>query len=159
EWMRSLSDSAYAAGVGEFEIDPELLKRVIPLLKERAQTFGEARTMLSEELGFLFAAPSLDKELLTNKETSTLSTKDALTLVRDALQNLPELPSVEEVKTLLMPLADGEEAKGKGGRGGILWPLRYALSGLERSPDPFTLVSVLGTKETLSRVEGALAIL
>ena len=58
-----------------------------------------------------------------------------------------------------MPVADLEEAKGKGGRGAMLWPLRYGLSGKERSPDPFTLVAVLGTEEAISRVERALAIL
>lgn len=158
-WMRELSNTDYITR-GKLEApDSAVLERAVPILKERAQTFGEARSMLSEELGFLFVAPSLERELLSSKETPNLSTEDALTLVRDALQTLPELPSVEELKTLLMPLADGEEAKGKGGRGGVLWPLRYALSGLERSPDPFTLVSVLGTKESLSRVEKALAIL
>ncbi len=152
-WMRELGDQDYIAR-GKLETsDSAVLERAVPILKERAQTFGEARSMLSEELGFLFSAPSLEKELLTSKENPTLSTKDALTLVRDVLQTLPELPGVEEVKTLLMPVADRE------GRAGILWPLRYALSGLERSPDPFTLVSVLGTKDALSRVEGALAIL
>ena len=158
-WMRELSNTDYITR-GKLEApDSAVLERAVPILKERAQTFGEARSMLSEELGFLFAVPSLDKALLVSKEVPNLNTKDALVLVQNVLQSLPELPSVEEVKTLLMPVADGEEARGKGGRGGILWPLRYALSGLERSPDPFTLVSVLGAKEALSRVEAALAIL
>ena len=41
----------------------------------------------------------------------------------------------------------------------VLWPLRYALSGQERSPDPFTLISILGTTETISRIRKAIAIL
>ena len=63
------------------------------------------------------------------------------------------------VKMAVMPLADAEEANGKGGRGAVLWPVRYALSGAERSPDPFTLISILGTEESISRLEAALAIL
>ncbi len=58
-----------------------------------------------------------------------------------------------------MPFADAEEAKGKGGRGAVLWPLRYALSGQERSPDPFTLISILGADEAISRIQKAIAIL
>lgn len=66
---------------------------------------------------------------------------------------------MEEAKTLLMPLADEAEARGKGGRGAVLWPLRYALSGQQRSPDPFTLVALLGIEESCRRVDSALAIL
>jgi hypothetical protein len=58
-----------------------------------------------------------------------------------------------------MPLADAEEEKGKGGRGAVLWPLRYALSGKERSPDPFTLISILGPQESAQRIQDAVAIL
>ncbi|TSC63928.1 MAG: hypothetical protein G01um101491_419, partial [Parcubacteria group bacterium Gr01-1014_91] len=65
----------------------------------------------------------------------------------------------ETGKSKLMPLADAEEAKGKGGRGAVLWPLRYALSGAERSPGPFTIVSIIGPKVAASRLGAALAIL
>ena len=58
-----------------------------------------------------------------------------------------------------MPFADAEEAKGSGGRGAVLWPLRYSLSGQERSPDPFTLISILGIEESVSRIQKAIAIL
>jgi glutamyl/glutaminyl-tRNA synthetase len=42
------------------------------------------------------------------------------------------------------------------GRGSVLWPVRYALSGLDKSPDPFTLISLLGTNESLKRIERAI---
>ena len=58
-----------------------------------------------------------------------------------------------------MPLANAEEARGKGGRGAVLWPLRYSLSGAERSPDPFTLISILGKEVAISRLYKAIAIL
>ena len=59
----------------------------------------------------------------------------------------------------IMPFADAEEAKGKGGRGAVLWPLRYALSGRERSPDPFTIIAILGPSESSTRIQKAIAIL
>jgi glutamyl/glutaminyl-tRNA synthetase len=36
--------------------------------------------------------------------------------------------------------------------GNVLWPLRVALSGKEKSPEPFLLAHALGKKETLSRI-------
>jgi hypothetical protein len=36
-----------------------------------------------------------------------------------------------------------------------LWPLRYSLSGVDRSPDPFTLISIIGKDETVLRIENA----
>jgi hypothetical protein len=86
-------------------------------------------------------------------------TKSGLEAALGALEGLQEGVSPEAVKDTLMPLADAEEARGKGGRGGVLWPLRYALSGAERSPDPFTLISVLGPREAASRVRTALGII
>ena len=45
------------------------------------------------------------------------------------------------------------------GRGDVLWPLRYALSGRDKSPDPFTLCEILGKEETLARITKALRVL
>lgn len=41
------------------------------------------------------------------------------------------------------------------GRGEVLWPMRVALSGRERSPDPFILAEILGQAETLKRLSHA----
>ena len=41
------------------------------------------------------------------------------------------------------------------GRGDVLWPMRYALSGKERSPDPFSLAEILGKEETIERLNFA----
>jgi hypothetical protein len=37
--------------------------------------------------------------------------------------------------------------------------MRYALSGLDKSPDPFLLAEVLGKKEVLDRLTSAILIL
>jgi hypothetical protein len=42
------------------------------------------------------------------------------------------------------------------GRGNVLWPMRYALSGKDKSPDPFTLAEIFGKQETLRRLNLAL---
>lgn len=161
EHLRELTDEAFMQ-LGDFSAPDEArLMRAIPVLKERAYTFEEAREMLLGELSCLFAVPALSKEMLCAKEPQDRpgATKMALEAVLEVLSELPALLPAEAVKMAIMPLADAEEAKGKGGRGMVLWPLRYALSGAERSPDPFTLISILGTEEATSRVQGALAIL
>lgn len=161
-WMRLVPDDAFAGlvhGMGGF--DSETLRKTVPLLKERARTFKEARDMLSGELQCLFEAPEIDPGKLLAKEPGDRpgTAKRALEGLLEPIASLPEDVSPEAAKEALMPLADAEEAKGKGGRGAVLWPLRYALSGAERSPDPFTLISLLGPQAAAERVRTALGIL
>lgn len=170
-WMRKLSDADFLAraNIDTFRNFVDLsttdwekrLKKAVSLLKERARTFGEARDMLSEELSCLFSEPTLVASQLLAKELSGHPgmTKTVLQGLSEAIKALPDDVPSETVKEALMPLADAEEAKGKGGRGAMLWPLRYALSGQERSPDPFTLISILGPRESISRVQRAIGIL
>ncbi|MEK7157231.1 MAG: glutamate--tRNA ligase [Patescibacteria group bacterium] len=176
-WMRTFSVDEFITRGDLYAPDTEILRKAVHLLQERAQTFGEAREMLSAkpskgspdglsdnpfrgELSCLFTEPSLDRSQLLAKEPPEHQemTKNALECLSKAIESLPEGVSTEAVKEAIMPLADAEEAKGKGGRGAVLWPLRYALSGRERSPDPFTLISILGTKESVSRIGNAIAI-
>ncbi|MFZ2500385.1 MAG: glutamate--tRNA ligase family protein [Minisyncoccia bacterium] len=160
-WMRKLSTDDFITRGNLVAADTNMLKKIVPILKERAQTFGEARDMLVGELACFFEEPSLDREQLVAKELLGRSgmTASALTNTIVLIQGLPEGVVAEDVKKVIMPFADAEEAKGKGGRGAVLWPLRYTLSGRERSPDPFTLISVLGKAESISRIQKAVAIL
>lgn len=161
EHLRHLPDEAFIERGALSASHAERLNRAVPLLKERAYTLSEARDMLSGELSCLFEEPSISREQLVMKEPQDRpeATKQALMGVIEQLKALPAYLPSEAVKMAVMPLANAEEAKGKGGRGGVLWPVRYALSGAERSPDPFTLISILGTQESISRLEAALAIL
>ena len=45
------------------------------------------------------------------------------------------------------------------GRGAVLWPLRYTLSGKDKSPDPFSIAEAIGKDETLKRIEKAIEML
>ena len=176
-WMRKLSDSNFLAHVLDVprptsdvgrgtSYNSEILLKVMPLLKERAKTFKEAREMLVGELSFFFTEPKLDKNLLMVKEPKERlgMTRLALESLLEPIKDLKNGVSANTVKESIMPIADAEEAEGllaqagKGGRGAMLWPLRYALSGQGRSPDPFTLISILGTEESISRMQ-AIAIL
>ena len=170
-WMRELSDEKFLACLDFVNpessegftksLNSEILKKAVTLLKERAQTFRQAQEMLSGELSCLFNEPILDRNQLILKELPEHHgmTKSALEGLFEALKTLPKEITAEEVKKVLMPIADAEEVKEKGGRGAVLWPLRYALSGQDRSPDPFTIISILEKEETISRIQKAIAIL
>jgi glutamyl-tRNA synthetase len=160
-WMRSLTDDAFIARGGLVSEDGEKLRKAVPLMKERARSFAEAKEALTGELACLFAEPKIDREKLLAREPAERpgTAKTALEGALKLLEALQEGVMPEAAKEAVMPLADAEEAKGKGGRGAVLWPLRYALSGQERSPDPFTLISILGPHAAAERVKSALAIL
>ncbi len=161
-WMRKLSDDDFLDLLAEDDTaraavggEERRLRGAVPLLRERAHTLREAREMLSGELRCLFSAPTLAPETLAAKEPSDApgSTAAHLSSLAEMIAGFPEAPTAGAVKDALMPYADGK------GRAAVLWPLRYALSGAERSPDPFTLISILGRSESLSRIRKAIAIL
>ena len=155
EWMRTLSDADYVSRGDLHTPDAARLHSAVSILKERAQSFVEAQELLDTELAHLFVAPTLDVVLLSSKG---LKTKEHLEAQQQILSGLSESASLDEIKDALMTYAD-TISKEEGGRGAALWPLRYALSGLERSPDPFTITSIIGVAEALSRIETAISIL
>ena len=102
-WMRKLSDAEFLKNLG-VKCPPS----IVPLLKERAKTFKEARDMLTGELSCFFTEPKLDKNLLLAKEL-----KDRPNIAISALKGLLEPikgfkndVSAEAVKEVIMPLAD-----------------------------------------------------
>jgi len=60
----------------------------------------------------------------------------------------------EKIKALLMDIANHMDSRGE-----VLHPIRFALSGLDKSPDPFILADILGKKETITRINKAISIL
>jgi len=69
------------------------------------------------------------------------------------LEKILEIISDELDKDAIMAYAESV------GKGDVLWPLRYALSGKEKSPDPITLLSILGLEESKKRIEKAIEVL
>jgi len=159
-WMRKLSDEQFIAQGELVALDEAKLRMAVPLLKERAKTFAEAREMLAGELESIFIAPAPDRVQLIAKEPAAAagSTRAHLRAFLEQLATIAPKASADDIKAMLMPYADSIP-KENGGRGAALWPLRYALSGQERSPDPFTLISILGIPESRVRIQTALDIL
>jgi glutamyl/glutaminyl-tRNA synthetase len=55
--------------------------------------------------------------------------------------------SADEVKNAVWPYAE------KIGKGNVLWPMRFALTGKDKSPDPFVSASILGKDESIKRLQ------
>ena len=106
----------------------------------------------ARDLDFYFSVPQYDCLSLNGKDESDLfSARNHLDFIRGELVKLPEKNWNEEnVKAAVWPYAENQ------GRGAVLWPFRYALSGRDKSPNPFTLASILGKETTLRRIEKAL---
>lgn len=160
EHLKRLSGEEFARRLQAFmqaqEIPaPAHLSAAAPLLQERSQTLLEAAQALeSGEFSFLDAAPACSVDLLLKgAKAEKDAVKGHLAAVPGLIEALPERPSPEAVKEAIFPYAT------KQGRSAVLWPLRVALSGKERSPDPFTLISLLGKEETLKRIATASSML
>lgn len=119
---------------------------LLPLIKEKINKFSEIEDLLNGELSFVRPLPKYPKELLKWKQEKDLvNTKEYLKLIIEKLSILSDFGK-ESVKSAVWPLA---EEKGKGN---ILWPMRVALSGKEKSPDPFIIAEILGKEETIKRL-------
>lgn len=150
-WMRKLSDEEFIKRGALEASDSSMLKKIVPFLKERAHTFKEARELLSGEFSGFFGIPKHDARILTAKEPREKVTEHLNEiLVRITPLEKESVLTPELVKQHIMSYADEK------GRGEVLWPLRYALSGQEKSPDPFTFISVKGIPDSTSSIMSAI---
>lgn len=133
----------------KFNPSDEFLTKIEPILTERISTWGELKKVCQEgEFDYFFEQATVsDISKINWKTQDTETTKKYLSEVHSLLKEAHEFNSVDDVKALVWPLAE------KYGRGEVLWPVRYVLSGREKSPDPFVLTYILGKEETLKRIE------
>ncbi|MCX6713951.1 MAG: glutamate--tRNA ligase family protein [Candidatus Vogelbacteria bacterium] len=121
----------------------EMFEKIIPLIAERISYYGEVSEILEkEDFDFFFKTPVVDEILLKSAEH--------LPAVIDLLQQIDESDfNAEKIKSAIWDFATEK------GRGVVLWPMRVALTGQEKSPDPFTVASILGKEETIVRLANA----
>ncbi len=132
-----------------YQTNEAMLTNVISITRERISTGGELATMAAAgEFEYFFNEPSYPKEnLMWKDEKDPKVTKEHLTHLINDLQTLaPEAFTASILKEKIWPYAE------KNGKGNVLWPMRFALSGKAKSPDPFALASILGKDITLRRL-------
>ncbi len=130
----------------------ERLHRVAPTLLERISIGDDLRTLHEKgEVGYFFERPQYEaKDVLWSKEPDAPTARRHIDTVRTMLAGMKEEDFTEEkIKALLWEYATKE------GRGAVLWPVRFALSGRNASPDPFVLSALFGKHETEERLAAA----
>ncbi len=138
----------------------EMLKKLEPLIRERMVKFSDMQTFFGRadgstvgEFDYFFKDPVVDESMLVWKalkdDAEGLSkTKEYLREVVSRLETIDDASwTHESIKTAIAPYAQ------EMGNGNVLWPTRVALSGRDKSPDPFELASILGKETTLKRLQ------
>lgn len=118
-------------------VNREHIKRLPSDVREKMLT----ESLLEEP--YIKRAPDLDPVKISWKDTPRETTREHLEKVRQLIGD----------NKAIMEYAQAV------GRGSVLWPLRFALSGRDASPDPFILMSVLGREESIRRVDRAIELL
>ncbi len=143
EWIKN-----YLPNIEKYS--EEMLKNLRPVLVDRISYYGELKDMYEAgELDFYLNTPNYKNPLeiiwkKSDKENAILN----LNLIQEILADRDE----EDLNILWEKIY---KLAGEKGKGDILWPLRYALSGKEKSPDPKSLLTILGKNEALERVKKA----
>jgi glutamyl-tRNA synthetase len=121
-------------------------------LQERSSTLKEAFDAVEGgEYEFLISEPETDETLLLKgAKAEKADVAKHLSRVLELLSPLSENISAQTAKEAVFDYAT------QAGRSAVLWPMRVALSGKEKSPDPFTLVSLLGKEKSIERLARAL---
>ena len=151
EIKKRIEASSRAQDLG-WNVDRATVERITPVIVERIDTFGDISKMIeSLDLDYYFQDPNYDVLSLKWKEDKDLSgVKKHLESIKALIQSISDKNWTEEgIKAAIWPYAERE------GRGPVLWPFRFALSGKDKSPNPFTLASILGKETTLRRIDEA----
>lgn len=149
----SLADLSYLA-------DKDFLNKIIlKIARDRISkssdfinelSSGEFDYLFTEKYQTLFA--EFDKAKIQFKNQTAEEARANIQEVINRISALDEKDFVEEnLKNLLWDWA------GEVGRGQVLHPLRTLLSLKDKSPDPFTIMSILGKEESLRRLNNFVA--
>lgn len=120
----------------------------MPIIIERINYFGEVKAMADEgEFDYYLDRPEVDLEKVSWKGEGNDKAKVHLVEAIKLLETVPEDSwNADSVKNAVWPYAETV------GKGNVLWPVRFTLSGRDKSPDPFILASILGKEESLARL-------
>ncbi len=152
-WSRTLGGLAPEL-MTSFEVNPALLKPIMPLIRERLHTLCEAADYLPM---FFTNRFEYTREMFVPKKQTPEGAVAALKAARDIITaadfNDPTLKEQLDNEFRTKAEAMGQKI------GPFLGPLRVALTGSTVSPPLVESAMVLGKEETLHRVENALKFL
>ncbi len=136
--------------------DEGIARKLSPLIRERISVWDDLDTLVGEgEFDYFFADPEPEAATIPQKNTNSADASKHLREVSRLLEDVPheDFADSEKIKAAIWSYAEQE------GRGNVLWPLRYCLSGRAKSPDPFQISSIIGKETPLRRITHAIELL
>jgi len=125
-----------------------ILELVVPRIN-KLDEFSSHLEIFSDKI-------NLDGNLLVFKKSTKENTVLALNEFSKKATDLPEQRWIfNEIKLLMEKIVEEENLS----NGDVFWPIRYALSGKEKSPPPEEIATILGKQKTLGRISRAINIL
>ncbi|MFA6593989.1 MAG: glutamate--tRNA ligase [Candidatus Buchananbacteria bacterium] len=122
--------------------------KILAIEQERIGKLSEA----GEGIKFLFADDlKYQPELLIWKKSDKAAALKNLSLAAEELEQTTDWSKENLEKSLLAWIKNSGLTNGE-----VLWPLRAALTGQEKSPTPFEIAEILGKEKTLDRIKRAL---
>ncbi len=149
-------------GINFDEINLEIIVSDLKdIILERCFSFDDLNIKLQAgEFDFFFKQPNIDDaEKIIWKKSDKEKTIDHLEYVIGVISNnwpnksLSQKDKIEYFKNLIFKYAEDN------GKGDVLWPVRYSLTGLDRSPDPLTILSIINQDEAVNRLVNAVNLL
>jgi len=135
-----------------------IVHNITPVIIERISKGKDVADMaIAGELKYFFERPVIDKDSLFFK-SSKIPEQDKYKILASYLTHVVSIIENIEGKDFNKEIVK-EKIWGYAedvGRGDILWPIRFSLSGMEKSPDPFVLSEILGKEETIARLKNAI---
>ncbi len=122
----------------------ELPDQAVLLVTERLEKLSDV-----SNFDYFWKEPKYDKGLLKWKKSTLEKSVETLGEVKKLLEKI-------DFKNEILRQGLDKLSENLGDRGLVYWPLRAALTGKEKSPDPVDIALALGKQKTLDRISRAL---
>ncbi len=127
-----------------------ILNKIENIIRNKIDKFSDINFLFEKgEFDYFFEKPNVDISILSNKDQNIDDARNNIKEIIKLLNN-NNVWDYESIKSSLWEFA---EEKGKGN---VLWPMRVALSGKDKSPDPFEIAFILGKSESIERLNNIL---
>ncbi len=156
KYLQNIDDQTYLnLATKYFDIynpNDDILLKIKDIVLERINVLSEIKELvLNKEFDYYFNEPVIDDiSLIIWKNSNLKTTIEHIENLLELISELDEKVTADEAKLKIWAYAE------KNGKGDVLWPLRYSLTGVNKSPDPFTILSIIGKSEAIKRLKSSL---
>jgi len=135
--------------ISNFQLD--YIENVVALEQERIKKLSDLPGLVSY---FFVDQPGYDAKLLIWKKSDQPTVKNNLEKLLNFLAAVKKWDKLSLEQGIMDWIKKENLTNGE-----VLWPMRVALTGLEKSPAPFEVAEVLGRDKSLARIKKAVCLL